>query len=123
MGARTAATRITPSELTTLDRLMAEMLAAAEQHDPHAHAVKNAEFHVTILQAARNDALERAWQMLEPFLRTYITATLPGVDLVWLATRHEKLIAALRAHARAGGRRFASISTRSRRRPLRSPSR
>lgn len=98
LGARTAATRINTAELATLDRLMGEMLEAAEQHDPHAHAVKNAEFHVTILHAAQNDALERAWKMLEPFLRTYITATLPGVDLVWLATRHEKLIAALRAH-------------------------
>lgn len=97
MGARTAASRITPAELATLDGLMSEMLTAAERHDAHAHALKNAEFHVTILRAARNDALERAWQMLEPFLRTYITATLPGVDLVWLARRHEKLIAALRA--------------------------
>ncbi len=97
MGARTAASRITPSELATLDGLMSEMLVAAERHDAHAHALKNAEFHVTILRAARNDALERAWQMLEPFLRTYITATLPGVDLIWLARRHEKLIAALKA--------------------------
>jgi DNA-binding GntR family transcriptional regulator len=97
MGARTAASRITALELATLDGLMSEMLTAAERHDAHAHALKNAEFHVTILRAARNDALERAWQMLEPFLRTYITATLPGVDLVWLARRHEKLIAALKA--------------------------
>lgn len=97
LGAEIAASRITAEELATLDRLMSEMLASAERHDPHAHALKNAEFHVTILRAADNDALERAWRMLEPFLRTYITATLPGVDLVWLATRHEKLTAALRA--------------------------
>jgi DNA-binding FadR family transcriptional regulator len=76
---------------------MLEMLDAAERSDAHAHAVKNAEFHVTILRAARNEALERAWQILEPFMRTYITATLPGVDLVWLARRHVKLLAAIRS--------------------------
>jgi DNA-binding GntR family transcriptional regulator len=97
LGARLAASRITPEELATLDRLMAEMLDAAERSDAHAHALKNAEFHVTILRAARNEALERAWQILEPFMRTYITATLPGVDLIWLARRHEKLLAALRS--------------------------
>lgn len=97
LGARAAAAAISAADLAALRRLMGEMLVAAERGDPHAHAVKNAEFHVTIIRAAKNEALERAWQMLEPFLRTYITATLPGVDLVWLARRHEKLLAALEA--------------------------
>ena len=74
------------------------MLVAASQGEAHVHAIKNAEFHATIMRAARNDALLRAWQVLEPLLRTYITATLPGVDLEWLARRHEGLLSAIESH-------------------------
>ena len=96
-GARAAAEAATPVDLEELRQRMAEMLDSAHRGDARAHAIKNAEFHATIIGAARNDALLRAWQVLEPFLRTYITATLPGVDLEWLARRHEGLLSALEA--------------------------
>jgi DNA-binding GntR family transcriptional regulator len=97
LGARGAAEAATPADLEELRRRMGEMLNSAKRRDAHVHAIKNAEFHATIIGAARNDALLRAWQVLEPFLRTYITATLPGVDLEWLARRHEGLLAAIEA--------------------------
>jgi len=34
--------------------------------------------------------------MLEPFGRTYVTASMPGVDLRWLGERHRGIIEALR---------------------------
>ena len=35
--------------------------------------------------------------MLEPFARSYLTATVPGADLGWLAERHAAVVAALRS--------------------------
>lgn len=35
--------------------------------------------------------------MLEPFARTYVTATVPGIDLHWLGTRHVPILEALEA--------------------------
>jgi DNA-binding GntR family transcriptional regulator len=97
LGARAAAVEATPADIEELRQQLEEMLDPANRGDPHVHAIKNAKFHVTIMGAARNEALLRAWQVLEPFLRTYITATLPGVDLEWLARRHEGLLSAIEA--------------------------
>lgn len=36
--------------------------------------------------------------MLEPFARTYVTATVPGIDLHWLGQRHLAILEALEAH-------------------------
>jgi DNA-binding GntR family transcriptional regulator len=35
--------------------------------------------------------------MLEPFARTYVTAMVPGADLVWLGDRHSAIVEALEA--------------------------
>ncbi len=37
------------------------------------------------------------WSMLEPYARTYVTAMVPGTDLVWLGDRHTAILEALRA--------------------------
>jgi DNA-binding GntR family transcriptional regulator len=97
LGARGAAEAATAQDIDELRDQMKAMLVAARQGEAHTHATRNAEFHATIMRAARNDALLRAWQVLEPLLRTYITATLPGVDLEWLAQRHEGLLSAIEA--------------------------
>jgi len=34
--------------------------------------------------------------MLEPFSRTFITASTPGIDLHWLAIRHNAILDAIR---------------------------
>ena len=39
------------------------------------------------LYAAGSDGLMRAWAVLEPFARTYVTSMVPGADLVWLGDR------------------------------------
>ena len=35
--------------------------------------------------------------MLEPYARTYVTAMVPGTDLVWLGDRHSVIVEALAA--------------------------
>jgi len=95
---RLAATRVTSTTLRQLDGLFEKMGDAAERGDAHEQAVYNTRFHTAIVRAAGNRALERAWAMLEPFGRTYVTASMPGVDLRWLGVRHREIIEALRDH-------------------------
>jgi DNA-binding FadR family transcriptional regulator len=48
------------------------------------------------VRAARNATLERQWRMLEPYSRTYLTVSRPGIDLVHLSDRHRPILDALR---------------------------
>lgn len=95
-AAEQAARVIDDKCIRRLERLVDEMIELATVGDAHEQAVKNAEFHATIVDAADNDTLKRSWKLLEPFSQTYLTAAVPGVDLMWLATRHTELLDALR---------------------------
>jgi DNA-binding GntR family transcriptional regulator len=97
IAARRAATRITADQIDELRSLVAEMRARGEAGDAHGQALKNTEFHRTVVEAAGSRALERLWAMLEPFARTYLTAMVPGADLVWLGDRHSVIVEALEA--------------------------
>jgi DNA-binding GntR family transcriptional regulator len=97
LAGRLAAQRRSDSCVEELEQLYAEMLEAADRGDAHDHAVKNTEFHALIVDAAGNRTLKRVWSMLEPFSRTYVTATMPGIDLHWLADRHRAVIDAIAA--------------------------
>jgi len=97
IAARRAATRITDDEIARLETLVEEMHALGEDGDAHGQALKNTEFHQRVVIAAGSEALLRVWRLLEPFARTYVTAMIPGTDLVWLGDRHGSIVAALRA--------------------------
>ncbi|MFZ0015477.1 MAG: GntR family transcriptional regulator [Acidimicrobiia bacterium] len=97
IAAHRAASRISPGEVRHLLSLIEEMHVMAEEGDAHGQAMKNTEFHRTVVTAAGSDALLRAWTVLEPFARTYMTAMVPGTDLVWLGDRHASIVAALDA--------------------------
>jgi DNA-binding GntR family transcriptional regulator len=96
LAGRLAAQRRSDRCLEDLERLYAEMLEAADRGDTHDHAVKNAQFHARIVESAHNRTLQRQWSMLEPFSRTYVTASSPGIDLHWLAERHRPILDAIR---------------------------
>jgi DNA-binding GntR family transcriptional regulator len=98
LAARLAAERITDTELDALDELLDRMRLAARRGDAHDQSQANASFHATIVRAARNSTLERQWRMLEPFSRTYLTVSRPGIDLVHLSDRHVPVLDALRRH-------------------------
>jgi len=97
MAAQAAATRMSDACIEELEGLLDDMTDAARRGDPHDLALGSVRFHTAIMQAAGNDALMRAWSVLEPMSRSYITASLPGVDLHLLAGRHRDLIDVLRA--------------------------
>ena len=96
LAARLAAERIGDHELAELDQLLERMRRAARRGDAHDQSQANASFHATIIHAARNATLERQWRMLEPFSRTYLTVSRPGIDLVHLSERHLPVLEALR---------------------------
>jgi DNA-binding GntR family transcriptional regulator len=97
LAARLAAEHITESELLRLAELLDTMRAAADRGDAHDQSQANASFHATIVRAARNATLERQWSFLEPFSRTYISVSQPGLDLRALSDRHVAILDALRA--------------------------
>jgi DNA-binding GntR family transcriptional regulator len=96
LAGRLAAVRRTEQCLRDLERLYDEMEEAAERSDPHDHALTNTRFHERIVQAAGNPTLTRLWSMLEPFSRTYVTASAPGMDLKWLGHRHDGILESIR---------------------------
>ena len=98
MAARQAAKVITDDGLDALQVLIEEMEKCAVQGDAHEHALKNTEFHTTVVRASENQTLLRTWSMLEPFARTYVTTSVPGIDLHWLGQRHVPILEALEAH-------------------------
>jgi len=97
IAARRAASRIADAEIATLRSLVAEMHRLGEAGDAHGQAMTNTEFHRMVVEAADSDGLMRAWSVLEPFARTYVTAMVPGTDLVWLGDRHSTIVEALDA--------------------------
>jgi DNA-binding GntR family transcriptional regulator len=50
------------------------------------------------MHLAHNATLERVWQALQPFSRTYITLVSPGADAEWTAGLHPPILRALQAH-------------------------
>lgn len=97
LAGRQAAVKITNEELDALRALIVEMNELAEAGDAHGHALSNTAFHETVVRASRNETLLRMWSMLEPCARTYVTAMVPGTDLVWLGARHHAIVDALAA--------------------------
>ena len=96
LAGRLAAIRRTDACVRDLTQLLADMKAAADRGDAHDHAAKNTQFHERVVDASGNRTLKRLWSVLEPFARTYITTSAPGIDLHWLAARHEGILAAIR---------------------------
>jgi DNA-binding GntR family transcriptional regulator len=79
LAAREAAGRLTDEDATRLRLLCSEMEAAYRAGSVHDHALKNTEFHATVIHASGNRTLERVWMMLQPFAQTYLTVTVAGL--------------------------------------------
>ena len=96
LAARLAAVRRTDKCVDELEELLAAMAEAADNGDAHEQAQKNTQFHARIIEATENETLQRHWSMLEPFGRTYITASAEGIDLHYLGDRHRGILDAIR---------------------------
>jgi DNA-binding GntR family transcriptional regulator len=98
LAARLAAGRVPDRTLGTLEALIEEMLACLAREDFSGVTDADVRFHELIVAASENHALERAFDQLAPFARTFITLTLPGVDVHDIVLQHRPILEALRAH-------------------------
>jgi DNA-binding GntR family transcriptional regulator len=115
LAARLAAGRIPDATLDDLESLIDEMLTRLEQRDFPGVTAADVRFHQLIAEAAQNHALTRAFEQLAPFARTFITLTLPNVDVREIVLEHRPILEALRAHdadraAEAARRHQLSVS-------------
>lgn len=97
LAARLAVGAISPQTLDELGALLDEMAAAAEAQDHRTLPFADARFHATIAAASDNSAVTRVFEQLEPFARTFITFSLPNVDVSGILREHAEILAALRA--------------------------
>ena len=96
LAARLALEALTDGDLDALAARLGEMRRAARAGDLHAEAASDAAFHSRIVEVAANGTLQRVWQNLEPFSRTYITLVVPGADRHRIADLHDPILEALR---------------------------
>ncbi|MFV1960251.1 MAG: GntR family transcriptional regulator [Acidimicrobiia bacterium] len=96
LAGRLAAERRSEQCVADLEELYGAMEDAADRGNAHDHAMYNARFHARVVAASQNPTLQRQWSMLEPFARTYVTASVPGIDLHWLSERHKPILEAIR---------------------------
>jgi len=97
LAARLAADRIPDATLETLGGLVDEMFDRLEAGDFSGVTEADVRFHHLIAEASENHALVRAFDQLAPFARTFITLTLPDVDVRGIVLEHRPILDALRA--------------------------
>ena len=97
LAARLAADRIPDATLETLGGLVDEMFDRLDAGDFSGVTEADVRFHHLIAEASENHALVRAFDQLAPFARTFITLTLPDVDVRGIVQEHRPILDALRA--------------------------
>ena len=95
LAARIAATTITPTVLAELATLLDNMKSSAKAGDYRSLATADAAFHALIALASGNSAVPRVFDQLEPFARTFITFSLPNVDVSSIFRDHAEIMTAL----------------------------
>lgn len=96
LAARLAAERIGESTLDELESLVEQMLGRLREQDFSGVTEADVRFHQLVVQASENHALERTFDQLAPFARTFITLTLPNVDVRGIVLEHRPILDALR---------------------------
>ncbi len=97
LAARLAVPIITPETIQQLHELLEVMIASAASSDYRSLASADAQFHATIAVASGNSAVTRVFEQLEPFARTFITFSLPNVDVSSILSEHTEIMNALDA--------------------------
>ncbi|NJN92644.1 MAG: FCD domain-containing protein [Anaerolineales bacterium] len=95
LSARTAATRLTEADVSTLRHILDEMIEAAQKQDTQQMVRLDNDFHETILQIAGNKLLYQLWKTLQFGYWTIVTIRISSYNLEQLAHRHEELLEAL----------------------------
>src|SRR5665811_267653 len=70
---------------------------APHADDHRSRALADAQFPGRIAEASDNVAVQRVFERLEPFGRTFVTLILPNVDVDEILHEHEAILSAIRA--------------------------
>lgn len=97
LAARLAVETLSADTLAELAGLLAEMTGSAGTGDFRSLASSDAKFHALIAEASGNSAVTRVFDQLEPFARTFITFSLPNVDVSSILREHADIMSALEA--------------------------
>jgi len=95
LAAAEACLRLTPEGLTGLRAILDEMVELAAAGRLEAYVQRNTEFHRAVIRASGNQTLERLWELLGPFARTYMTAAASGLDSGRVRRSHQRVVRAL----------------------------
>jgi DNA-binding GntR family transcriptional regulator len=96
LAARIAAPLFTDESLGELQASYDEMAACKASGDIFGLSQADAQFHRIIAGATANRAIERVLDQLEPLARTFITLTMPEIDLDSIMHEHRGILTALR---------------------------
>ena len=95
LAAMLATERLTDEELDRLAAANQTMEDCYEREDYVEMSKADAEFHRMIVAASGNGAAQRVFNQLEPFARTFITLTLPTVEISGILAQHHGILEAL----------------------------
>jgi DNA-binding GntR family transcriptional regulator len=95
LAAKTAALHITDEDGKILRDLLDGMIEAARNDDTREMTRLDNEFHRKIIRVSGNKLLLQFWSTLQFGYWTIATARISGMDLEYLATRHEELLEAV----------------------------
>lgn len=95
MAAAEACDRLGAGRLAEMRAILADMVELAGAGQLEAYVRRNTEFHRAIVCASGNRTLERLWELLLPFARTYLTAAASGLEAGRIRRSHERILRAL----------------------------
>lgn len=97
LAATLAAERITDSEISELEKICEEMIEAGKEGDIPERTRLNIHFHKTVIQASGNKLIMKLFENLQFGSWSIMTGNLTTMDPVEMASRHRKLIDAIKS--------------------------
>lgn len=97
LAATLAAERITDEEISELERICDAMILASKEGDVSKRIKLNIRFHETLIRASGNKLILQLSENLQFASWSMMTGTLSTMDPIVLATRHRKVIEAIKS--------------------------
>jgi DNA-binding GntR family transcriptional regulator len=91
-----AAQRISEEQIAELEEICEEMVEAAKAGDGHRRTLLNIEFHKALIRASGFNLILKLFDNLQFGSWSLMTGTFTSMDAVEIASRHRKLIDALK---------------------------
>ncbi|MBI9102722.1 MAG: GntR family transcriptional regulator [Spirochaetales bacterium] len=97
LAATLAAERISDEEIKRLEDICDAMIKASEEGDVPLRIKLNINFHEALMQVSGNKLLVKLYEYLQFATWSMMTGTLSTMDSITMATRHQKIVAAIKS--------------------------